>query len=81
MPAGNLIIELDSSEIFPNDPGMGTPAMVYKNKGKKNEDSGTFYCAIGEGELSNNGTKLMDNEFNWLCSQDDKVEEFINSNS
>lgn len=44
-PCGATLV-LDSNEIIPDDPGAGTPAIVYYHGG-----SATFWCAIGEGEV------------------------------
>lgn len=37
---------LDSAEVFPDDPGNGTPALVYYRGGV-----GTYWCACEEGEV------------------------------
>jgi len=37
---------LDPAQIYPEDPGQGTPAMVYYKGG-----SATFSCAANEGEV------------------------------
>ena len=77
-----LSLELDSEQIFPDDPGQGTPAIVIlRDKSRREVDSGTFDCACGEGELGHNGTKLTDVQFEWLCAQNDIVDDFIRKNS
>ena len=43
---GGLRILLDSAEIYPNDPGNGTPAMV-----QLFQFSSTYWCAADTGEL------------------------------
>lgn len=43
-PTG-LSLELDSEEIYPADPGRGTPAIVVLRQGKKELGTATFYCA------------------------------------
>lgn len=47
IPLGNgWRLELDRAQVFPDDPGQGTPAMVYGPRG----ESATFQCALCEGE-------------------------------
>lgn len=41
-------IELDPAEVFTDDPGQGTPEMVYGPDGA----SGTYACATDTGELT-----------------------------
>lgn len=72
-----LELVLDAREIFPNDPGQGTPAMVILKRNGRETDSGTFWCAIGERELSYNGTRLTDYQLEWLLSQEGTVNQFI----
>ena len=69
-----LRIELDASEIYPDDPGAGTPAMVYYGR-----DSATFWCALDTGELD--GRKLRQPELDWLDAQLDTVEAFIDNHT
>lgn len=52
---------LDRSEVFPDDPGNGTPAMVYAPSRK---ESGTFGCAIGEGMAGD--ARIPTNVYSWL---------------
>jgi len=73
-PAGLRLI-LDSSEIFPNDPGQGTPAIVELTNG----DTATYNCAVGEGE-TNDGTPLTLEQVEWLNSKEDAVEKFLRTN-
>lgn len=74
-----LVITLDSKEIYPNDPGQGTPAMValMSANGKCELDNGTFYCAVETGELSYNQTQLSDEQNAWLELQREAVDKFI----
>ena len=69
-----LRIELDASQIFPDDPGAGAPAMVYKGR-----DSGTYWCALDTGELGD--ATLPQSALNWLDAQLDTVEAFIDQHS
>lgn len=73
-----LRIELDASEIYADDPGQGTPCMVIKTDERGREvDSGTYACAIGEGELSYNSTPLDADEMEWLEEMEATIESFL----
>lgn len=67
-----LRIVLDSSEIFPDDPGQGTPAMVYV---VDRHASATYWCALNEGEIED--VQLTTTQSNWLELQENNVSEFI----
>lgn len=70
---GDLRIELDAAEIVPDDPGAGTPAMVYEPSGR---GSATFWCALAEGELmANDGRtwKLTPAQARWLDEMEPDV--------
>ena len=75
-PSG-LVLILDSSQVFPHDPGNGTPAMVVLVKGGQEIASSTYTCALNEGELlyhrGYNTYQLSDEELDWLDSMDPKV--------
>ena len=73
-----LKLELNPDEVYKDDPGQGTPAMVIMYDSRKREiDSGTYWCATGEGELSYNGTKLTEEMAEWLDSKSAIVDRFI----
>ena len=79
---GNLRVELDLDEVYPDDPGAGAPAMVYwtsKFVGKIGEYSATYPYAIGEGELESRleTRRLTDKQCEWLDSLGDKIDEFL----
>lgn len=60
-PQGAELI-LDESQVFPDDPGAGTPAVVkYRNR------YGTYWCCVGEGECD--GVELPEEILNWLRSE------------
>ena len=67
-------LTLDTCEIFADDPGQGTPAIVTGPCGQ----TGTFWCAIGEGEIE--GITLPISVFNWLNSLEGEVSDFIERN-
>ncbi len=64
-------IELDSTEIFPADPGQGTPAMVYLG-----QRSATYWCAVDTGELDGEYA-LNRRDLQWLGEQDERVGAFL----
>lgn len=66
-----LRIVLDSREIVPSDPGLGTPAMVYLA-----QRSGTYWCALDTGELDGEYV-LSDAQCRWIDAQFDTVSEFV----
>lgn len=70
-PSG-IKLELDATEIFPDDPGMGTPALVVMPNG----DTGSFSCVSSEGETVD-GTRLTKAQMNWLQQQSDRVDQFL----
>lgn len=71
---GKLCIELDPQEIFPDDPGQGAPCMVYKDK-----HSATYNCALDTGELDLGEYTLSTEEWDWLASQSDRVDSWLDS--
>jgi hypothetical protein len=75
-------IELDSAEIFPDDPGQGTPAMVYVGEG--DQHSGTYWAALNEGELicgRSGDYQLNASQHNWLAAQEETVGAFLDEHS
>ena len=73
---GALIVELDRSQVFPDDPGNGTPAMV-----RWRGFSATYWCAVGEEELHNwitgEAKKLPASWVQWLGELDREITEFL----
>jgi len=63
---------LDPSQIFPADPGQGTPAMVYYAGG-----SATYWCATGEGMVTKGWEEieLPQAVQDWLSEQNKEVEQ------
>lgn len=72
-------VELDSSEIYPDDPGNGTPAMLFGPRGA----SSTFQCALdtGEMQLLDHYTEIPPSVQQWLESLEDEVEAFLSENA
>lgn len=76
---GGLRVELDSSEIYPDDPGQGTPAMVYLPG-----SSSTFWRAVDCGSLYDSqgrDVELTGTQQMWLQDQEDIVAEFTEEHS
>lgn len=70
-------VELDSAQIFPNDPGAGTPAMVYSPSGA----SGTYWCVADTGEIDCGAEECDPAVAEWLNSIEDQVNEFVGAHS
>ncbi len=72
-----LQVILDKTQVFPDDPGQGTPAMVYNERGA----SATLTCAMNEGELDNSKTgymnQLTEKQVDWLWEILQDVELFL----
>jgi len=64
---GGIKLVLDPAEVFPDDPGQGTPALVEYKGG-----TATFWCAQGEGYVdSRNGDiPLTEAQSQWLHSDE-----------
>lgn len=66
-------VELDTDEVYPDDPGQGTPAMVYYRDG-----SATYWCAVGEGEVDGKEfIRLPPRVLEWLESLENEIDEFL----
>lgn len=68
-------IVLDHREAMPDDPGSGTPAMVYGPQGT----SATFFFALDGGELGGelDYHQLPSNVSRWLESMEDHVGDYV----
>jgi hypothetical protein len=73
---GDLTLVLDSREIYPDDPGQGTPAMVHC----QGYDA-TYWCALDTGELDCGAFQLTGTQQMWLQGQEDTVAEFMEENT
>ena len=83
---GNVMwtLELDRNEVNANDPGEGTPAMVWRKPVTQRrrfygegEASGTYWCALGEGVLSSDDSEIPDDIYRWLQEKQDAVNAFL----
>ncbi len=72
-----LRIELDKGQVCPDDPGSGTPAMVYKDG--REEASGSYWRVQGEGTLDvrRGEITLTEPQLEWINSQEDAVNDFL----
>lgn len=68
-PLGYTLV-LDPSEIIPDDPGAGTPALVYDPTRSR---SSTYYCALENGDCD--GFELPASVQDWLGS--DRVQAMV----
>ena len=73
---GGLKVHLDASEIFPDDPGAGTPALVKLRVGQKTY-SASYWCAADTGELDCGDHQLTQNQCDWLNDIEDQVNGWI----
>lgn len=78
---GRITLELDPREYFPDDPGQGTPAMVYVYKNDDILASGTFDCVLANGivEGSKDTFWLTRKEQEWLDTQIEFVDQWFDS--
>lgn len=71
---GGITLTLDVRQVFPDDPGNGTPAMVETKHGTASYD-----CAMGEGEVTGgrNGYAhpISNTQMKWLEKQQKYVDE------
>jgi hypothetical protein len=71
---GDLKLVLEQDQCFPENPGLGTPAMVYLTN-EDGESSATYWCAADTGEVD--GYTLTERQAKWLNSKAKKVEEYV----
>lgn len=70
----DIWIELDEKEIFPDDPGQGTPVLVCC----KNGGTATWNCAMNELELDN-GSTFTQAQIDWLNRMESQVNEWCDA--
>lgn len=73
-PGKTMWVEMDIEQIFPDDPGMGTPVLVVLNSG----ETGTWNCVTSTGEVE--GVILSDEQKEWLASITPAVEHWMQLN-
>lgn len=69
-------LELDRDEIYPDDPGNGTPAMVYA---PRDESWGTYWCALDNAEVACGDVvvPIPGDVLAWLLNQGYYVEQYM----
>lgn len=71
-------LELDRDQIIPDNPGEGTPAMVYSPNDK---GAGTYWCAIDNGEVGTNDDNgnmpVPGDVLAWLLTMGYYVEQYM----
>ena len=74
-PRGYKLI-LDTSEIYADDPGAGTPAIVSTRSGSH---TATYWCAVATGELEGKSGYIFlpPGVSVWLDEQESLVNEFL----
>lgn len=79
-PRPSLKLILDASEIIPDDPGQGTPAIVewkcHDEDGRTVTASGTYWCVSDQGE-DMDGNRLPDGGSRWLHSLEGDVNAWL----
>ena len=66
-------LTLDKSEVIADDPGAGTPAMVESPNGV----TGSYFCAIGTGELGCGDEQIPSAVLAWLNKQGGHIDDFL----
>lgn len=76
---GSITVELDREEVFPDDPGQGTPAMVFHRDRSGAVYSATYWCACDTGELDGDAgcKRLREDDLEWLDGLDSDVNDFL----
>jgi hypothetical protein len=71
---GRLLVQLDKSQVFPDDPGQGTPAIV-----RCFQYHAPYWCAIDNGLVDRDGSYLLLTaaEVDWLMSLDGEITKFL----
>ncbi len=66
-------LEMDPTEVYPNDPGMGTPLLVIAPNG----ETSTLYCSLGEGVVSGDDQVIPANVMRWLEKIQNEAEAYV----
>ena len=70
---GAYRLELDSSEIDPDNAGSGTPALLYGPHGR----TATYWHALSSGECGECGDDIPDGVMRWLDRLAPTVDAFL----
>lgn len=77
---GNLVLDLDKSQVFPDDPGNGTPAMVRLIHRGKELARASYWAAVNEEQLRRDDDsmhRITPRQLEWLESLDAELTEFL----
>lgn len=74
---GGLKVVLNADEIFPNNPGMGTPCMVELRLTTHGLATATFECAAAEAELECGEVQLTVSQAAWLREMSADVDAWL----
>lgn len=71
---GRLLVQLDRRQVFPDDPGAGTPAII-----RCFQFSSTYWCGLDNGLEGPDGRHLdlTPDEVDWLMSLEPDITSFL----
>lgn len=70
---GRWKLEADREQVFPDDPGNGTPLLVIAPNG----ETGTLQCCLGEGEVSGDGQEIPEKVYRWLEKMEQPASDWV----
>jgi hypothetical protein len=74
-------VELDRDQWFPDNPGNGTPDLVYLTTHTGEEANAPYDAAMNEGHVlgldSDREYKLMNAQLRWLASVSKEIDSFL----
>jgi hypothetical protein len=69
-------LEADREQVFPDDPGMGTPLLIYAPSGQ----TSTLYCTLGEGVICGDYDEEVPSPvYDWLVKLQYEAEAWVYS--
>ena len=71
---GNVKLVLQQDDCYPDEPGLGTPAVVYLST-HGGVVSATYWCCMDYGDIW--GYTLSDSIMEWLETKRNKVERYL----
>jgi hypothetical protein len=70
---GTWTLECNPSEVYPNDPGMGTPLLVIAPNG----ETSTLACTMSEGVISGDDQSVPAPVMRWLAEIEGDAEVYV----
>lgn len=70
---GQWRLEADRAQVFPDNPGEGTPLLVIAPNG----ETGTLSCCLGEGEVSGDGQEIPERVYAWLVKIEPEASDWV----